>query len=257
MLQADLFSVGIVYYRLTYSVGFVCYRLTCSLWVLCVTGWPVLCGLRLTCSLWVLCVNADLFCGYCVLQADLFSVGIVCYMLTYSVGIVCYRLTCSLWVFCVTCWPIQWVLCVTCWPVLCGYCVLHAYLFCGYCVLQADLFSVGIIMCEITARISADPDIMPRMNVCLMRFDLLLMWMLCVHSKMRFGYSIQNFSVYDKLHSCWCVCWFFIFMTCYSVKWFFFLLLCVLNCGVYVMLLRKIIFCCVCAECGWVWQVTQ
>jgi hypothetical protein len=31
--------------------------------------------------------------------------------------------------------------------------------------LQADLFSVGIIMCEITARISADPDIMPRTNV--------------------------------------------------------------------------------------------
>ncbi|KAK7489083.1 hypothetical protein BaRGS_00019744 [Batillaria attramentaria] len=29
---------------------------------------------------------------------------------------------------------------------------------------RADLFSLGIIMCEITARISADPDIMPRMN---------------------------------------------------------------------------------------------
>ncbi|XP_070184629.1 dual specificity testis-specific protein kinase 2-like, partial [Littorina saxatilis] len=29
---------------------------------------------------------------------------------------------------------------------------------------KADLFSLGIIMCEITARISADPDIMPRMN---------------------------------------------------------------------------------------------
>lgn len=29
---------------------------------------------------------------------------------------------------------------------------------------RADLFSVGIIMCEITARISADPDVMPRMN---------------------------------------------------------------------------------------------
>lgn len=29
---------------------------------------------------------------------------------------------------------------------------------------KADLFSVGIIMCEITARISADPDVMPRMN---------------------------------------------------------------------------------------------
>lgn len=29
---------------------------------------------------------------------------------------------------------------------------------------RADLFSLGIMMCEITARISADPDIMPRMN---------------------------------------------------------------------------------------------
>ena len=100
--------------------------------------------------------------------------------------------------------------CVQQADLFCGYCVLHADLFCGYCVLQADLFSVGIIMCEITARISADPDIMPRMNVCLMRFDLLLMWMICVHSKMCFGYPIQNFNVYDKLHSkmffCCCVC---------------------------------------------------
>ncbi|XP_076440851.1 dual specificity testis-specific protein kinase 2-like [Babylonia areolata] len=29
---------------------------------------------------------------------------------------------------------------------------------------RADLFSVGIIMCEITARITADPDVMPRME---------------------------------------------------------------------------------------------
>ena len=103
--------------------------------------------------------------------------------------------------------------------------MLHADLFCGYCVLQADLFSVGIIMCEITARISADPDIMPRMNVCLMRFDLLLMWMICVHSKMCFGYPIQNFNVYDKLHSK-----------------MFLLLLCVLIFYIYDLLLSDVIF---------------
>ena len=31
--------------------------------------------------------------------------------------------------------------------------------------LQADVFSFGIIMCEMTARIDADPDIMPRTKV--------------------------------------------------------------------------------------------
>ena len=45
---------------------------------------------------------------------------------------------------------------------------MHALLYVG-CVkqfvvyiFQADVFSFGIIMCEITARIDADPDIMPR-----------------------------------------------------------------------------------------------
>lgn len=32
-------------------------------------------------------------------------------------------------------------------------------------VFQADVFANGIIMCEITARIEADPDVLPRTAV--------------------------------------------------------------------------------------------